>query len=146
MEERFPCDRHDEQIKTLFKKVEFMDGMREAIHSLDKNMAIQTELMKNMVDHNQKQDERMDKQDQKQDEQHEVIININANLTELTEGQRTLNKRVGKLEERVDKNDDLHKIDIRKPEKKKWEDIVYKIAVPGGVAFLLILEIIKHFI
>lgn len=146
MEDKFPCDRHDEKIHTLFKKtdsinrrVEKIEEDRKFLYSLDKNMAIQTQMMKEMIEHNKKQDERMDKQE-------EIIVKINTNLTELNEGQKALNRRVGKLEERVNENDNLHRIDTRKIEKKRWEDIFYKVAVPSGIAILLILEILRRII
>lgn len=81
MLENLPCNVHTEQIKTLFKRVDEMSDLQDIIHSLDKNLAIQTEMLKNIVKHNEKQDKRMD-------EQQEVIIKINANLTELNEGQK----------------------------------------------------------
>lgn len=150
MENKLPCDRHEEQIKTLFKKDESMDkrvekleNEKDFIYSLDKNMAIQTQVLKEISEHNKRQDVRMDKQDKRMDEQHEVIVSINENLTELTEGQRTLNNRVGKLEDKVDENENIHMIDTRKIEKKKYENIIYKIIVPSGVGMILILNIIK---
>ena len=150
MENKLPCDRHEEQIKTLFKKdesmekrVEKIESDKDFIYSLDKNMAIQTEMLKSIVEHNNKQDLRMDKQDKRLDEQHEVIVNINENLTELTEGQRTLNNRVGKLEDKVDENEDVYMIDTRKIEKKKYEDILYKIVLPAGIVSVIVMEIIK---
>ena len=64
MEERLPCDKHEEQIKTLFKRVEGVESMRDFLYSLDKNMALQTQLLESVVDHNKKQDIKADKQDQ----------------------------------------------------------------------------------
>lgn len=136
--------RHEEQIKTLFKRVDDMDSMKELIYSLDKNMALQTQLLQNVVEHNKKQDARADKQEKMMCEQQKINVKINENLTELAEGQRALNKRVGKLEERVEQNEEKHTIDIRDFEKKKYIDILYKIAVPFGIAAILILEIIKY--
>lgn len=150
--EKLPCDRHEEQIKTLFKKdesvenrIEKLENEKDFIYSLDKNMAIQTQVLKEISEHNRRQDVRMDKQDKRLDEQHEVIVSINENLTELTEGQRTLNNRVGKLEDKVDENEDVHMIDTRKIEKKKYEDILYKFVVPAGIISIVVLEIIKYF-
>lgn len=152
MENKLPCDRHEEQIKTLFKKdesvenrIEKLENEKDFIYSLDKNMAIQTQVLKEISEHNRRQDVRMDKQDKRLDEQHEVIVSINENLTELTEGQRTLNNRVGKLEDKVDENENIHMIDTRKIEKKKYEDILYKFVVPAGIISIVVLEIIKYF-
>lgn len=128
-------ERHEEQIKTLFKKVDDMDGIKELYYNLDKNMALQTQLLESVVEHNKKQDARMD-------ERQEIDIKINENLTELAEGQRNLNKRVGKLEERVDENDGKHLIDLRDIKKKKYTDILLKYAMPIGVALLALERII----
>ena len=146
-----PCTKESEiatlasEMKTLFKKTDDMKDLREYIHNLDKNYTRQTELLNNIVEHNKRQDARMNGQEQRIGEQQEVIVKINTNLTELNEGQKTLNKRVGKLEDTVNENDDLHKVDTRKIEKDKYTSIIMKVAVPGGVVAILILELIKFF-
>lgn len=136
MNSNFPCQRHDEQLKTLFKRVDSMNKLNDTIHNLDKNMVLQTQLMKHVVEHNAKQDQRMD-------EQQEIITKINSNLTELNEGQKVLNKRVGKLEERVDGNDEKHNIDTRDIEKKRYIEVLSKYVLPIGLFSLLILEVLK---
>ena len=135
-------ERHEEQIKTLFKqdesinkRVDDMDDIKKMYYNLDKSMALQTQLMESVVEHNKKQDARMD-------ERQQIDIKINENLTELAEGQRNLNKRVGKLEERVDRNDDKHLIDLRDINKKKYTDILLKIVLPTGGALLILEKII----
>lgn len=145
MENRLPCDRHEEQIKTLFKKDESMEKRidklendREFMYSLDKTMALQTKMLEDIAKHNHKQDIKLD-------EMQQINIKINENLTELAEGQRNLNKRVGKLEARVEENDEMHKVDIRVPTKKKYEDALYKFIIPGSIGIIFILEIIKIF-
>ena len=153
MESRLPCDRHEEQIKTLFKKdknmekrIEKIENDRGFMHSLDKNMTLQTQMIKEIREHNLRQDARMDKQDKRLDEQHQVIVSINENLTELTEGQRALNNRVGKLEDRVEENDLKHKIDLRDIDNDKNTNILKQWATPFGIGMgvaMLILEIIK---
>lgn len=155
MEKRLPCDRHEEQIKTLFKKdenmekrIEKIENDRDFMHSLDKNMTLQTQMIKEIREHNLRQDARMDKQDKRLDDQHQVIVSINENLTELTEGQRTLNNRVGKLEDRVEENDLKHKIDLRDIENEKNTNILRQWAAPFGIGMgvaMLILEIVKIF-
>ena len=155
MENKLPCDRHEEQIKTLFKKdesmekrVEKIESDKDFIYSLDKNMAIQTQVLKEISEHNKRQDVRMDKQDKTMDEQHQVIVSINENLTELTKGQRALNNRVGKLEDKVDENENKHNIDLRDIEKTKNIDILKKYGIPFGVGIAIgtfLLEVIKIF-
>ena len=142
MEGSLPCAKHEEQIKTLFKRVDGMENMRDLLYSLDKNSALQTQLLESVVEHNNKQDIRADKQDQVTAEQQQINMKINENLTELAEGQRTLNKRVGKLEERVDENDCKHLIDLRDIKKKKYTDILLKIVLPIGGALLILEKII----
>lgn len=138
--EKLPCDTHAEQIKTLFKqdevleeKVKEADSLNRVIHNLDKNMALQTQLLENVVAHNDRQDKRMD-------EQQQVIININENLTELTEGQRVLNKRVGKLEDQVEKSKNKGKVDIVDTFAKY---IPYLVLVGTGYLILNITKFIK---
>ena len=138
--EKLPCDTHAEQIKTLFKqdealeeKVKEADSLNKAIHNLDKNMALQTQLLENVVEHNDKQDRRMN-------EQQKTIVKINENLTELTEGQRVLNKRVGKLEDQVEKGKNKGKVDIVDTFAKY---IPYLILVGTGYLILNITKFIK---
>jgi hypothetical protein len=145
-ETKVVLERHEEQIKTLFKqnesinkRVDDMNDIKTMYYNLDKSMALQTQLLESVVEHNKKQDARMD-------ERQEIDIKINENLTELAEGQRTLNKRVGKLEERVDENDCKHLIDLRDIKKKKYTDIIFKYIIPSGGALLLLqrlLELLK---
>ena len=138
--EKLPCDTHAEQIKTLFKqdealeeKVKEADSLNKAIHNLDKNMALQTQLLENVVEHNDKQDRRMN-------EQQKTIVKINENLTELTEGQRVLNKRVGKLEDQVEKGKNKGKVDIVDTFAKY---IPYLVLVGTGYLILNISKFIK---
>ncbi len=140
MERGSPCDKHEEQIKTLFKqdevleeKVKEADNLKEVMYSLDKNMALQTQLLENVVAHNDRQDARMD-------EQQKTIVKINENLTELTEGQRVLNKRVGKLENQVEKGKNKGKVDIIDTFVKY---IPYLILVGAGYLILNITKFIK---
>lgn len=132
MSENLSCNVHAEQIKTLFKRVDELSDLQDIIHSLDKNLAIQTEMLKNIVKHNEKQDKRMD-------EQQEVIIKINANLTELNEGQKALNKRVGKLEDKVNENEQKKQIDII----DLLKNFVLKYAIPFGIVWGII-ELIQN--
>ena len=142
-EERTPCEKHAEQIKTLFKRADNMESMRDLLYSLDKNSALQTQLLESVVEHNNKQDTRADKQDRMMEDQQQINVKINENLTELAEGQRTLNKRVGKLENRVDENDDKHNVDLRDIEKKKYIDIVFKYMVPASGISIILLKLLE---
>ena len=133
-----PCAKHEEQIKTLFKKVDDMEDVKKFLYGLDKSYALQSQLMANVVEHNQRQDERMDKQQ-------EVIEKINVNLTELTQGQRKTNEelqslgtRIDKVEDKVDTSDDKGKIDVVVAIK----NIVLKFLFPVGALYGVI-EFVK---
>lgn len=134
-----PCAKHEEQIKTLFKRVDDMEDVKKFLYGLDKSYALQSQLMANVVEHNQKQDERMDKQQ-------EVIEKINVNLTELTQGQRKTNEelqslgtRIDKVEDKVDTSDDKGKIDIVVVAK----NFVLKLLLPASAIYGII-ELIKN--
>ncbi|GEM_PF-4694952 len=143
MSDNFPCQRHDEQIKTLFKRVDAIEKRDDIIHNLDKNMALQTQLMKSVVEHNVKQDKRAD-------DHQEIISKININLTELNEGQRTTNEelkslgtRMDTVETKVDANEEKHNIDTRDIEKKRYIEVLSKYVLSIGLFSLLILEVLK---
>lgn len=138
MGESLPCAKHEEQIKTLFKKVDDMEDVKKFLYGLDKSYALQSQLMANVVEHNQKQDERMDKQQ-------EVIEKINVNLTELTQGQRKTNEelkslgtRIDNVEDKVDTSDDKGKIDVVVVAKS----FALKLLLPASAIYGII-ELIK---
>lgn len=165
--EKLPCDKHEAEIKTLFKQDEAINrridnietkmtevgSLKDFIHNLDKNMAVQTEMMKHIVEHNTKQDERMDKQDKRMDdqdkkteEQHKVMVQISTNLTELNEGYKRLGQEIKEIKDVQDINESKHNIDLRDIEKKKFTDVLIKYGLPitGGLVVLWeILKIIK---
>src|SRR5690606_23253390 len=120
-------------------------NMRDLLYSLDKNSALQTQLLESVVEHNKKQDARADKQEEMMMEQQKINIKINENLTELAEGQRTLNKRVGKLEERVDENENKHSLDLRDIDKEKNINILKKWGVPFSVGIAIGTFLLKVF-
>ena len=138
MDTKIALERHEEQIKTLFKRVDDMEDIKKFLYGLDKSYALQSQLMTNVVEHNQRQDERMDRQQ-------EVIEKININLTELTEGQRKTNEelqslgsRIDKVEDKVDTNNEKGKIDIVVTAK----NIILKFLFPTGALYGII-ELIK---
>lgn len=152
MENKLPCDAHREQLKTLFKqhenlnkRVDEMVDLREVFYNLDKNMALQSQLLQAISEHNKKQDERMDKQQ-------EIIEKININLTELTEGQKMINEeqkktnqRIEKLEEKVEENEDKfeksenkNKIDMRDFLKTLFFKFIFPIgAVASAISWII---------
>lgn len=138
MERSLPCEKHEEQIKTLFKqdevinkRIDGMDNMKDFMYSLDKNMALQTQLLESV--------------NTKMDEQHEINVKVNDNLTKLAEQYNTLNNKVDtigneqeKLTKKVEENEEKHKID--------WRDIiknfVIKVGIPTGILYGIV-ELVK---
>ena len=143
MERSLPCDKHEEQIKTLFEKDKStnkrIDGMEVKVDDMtDMKIAITkiSTSMDYLIEHNKKQDELNEKQNQ-------TLDKINQNLNELNEGQRILNSKVEKLEKRVDENENKHSIDLRDIEKKKYTEVFFKYILPTGGGLIILLEIIK---
>lgn len=56
MGENMPCASHEEQLKMLFKRVDDMDDIKNVLHSLDKSYALQSQVMQQMSDRNDRQD------------------------------------------------------------------------------------------
>lgn len=156
MEGNLPCAKHEEQIKSLYekskdtnKRIDEMGDIRSILHSLDKNYALQSQLMENVVEHNKKQDIRMD-------EQHEINIKVNDNLTRLADQYVALDDKVDtigseteKLAKKVDENENKHKLDIRDIDKDGKTNLLKKYGEPAviigaiGTILLKLLEIFK---
>ncbi len=146
METKLPCDKHGEQIKTLFKQVEEFKSLQDIIYNLDKNTAVLAQTMKEITSHSKKQDKRID-------EQHQTIIKINENLTQLTESQRMLNEgqnelnsEIKILKKRVDENEDKHSIDLRDIEKRRYTDIFFRYVLPSGSAIIILMKLFEMFV
>ncbi|MFY9263786.1 MAG: hypothetical protein WAO49_09180 [Arcanobacterium sp.] len=132
-------ERHGEQIKTLFKRVDDMNDMKGFIHSLDKNMALQTQLLQSVKDN--------------MDNQHEINLKVNDNLTKLSGQYNELNNKVDlisdeqkKLAEKVKEDERKNIIDLRELKKKKYTDLLLKYAMPASVALLILEKIIAAII
>lgn len=138
MGENLPCARHEEQIKTLFKRVEGVESMKDFMYSLDKNMALQTQLMANVVEHNKQQDIKME-------EFQNVIVSVNSNLTKLNEGQVELKDRVDTIEKKVENNENKHLVDMRDIDKEKNINILKKWGVPFSVGIAIGTFLLKFF-
>jgi len=149
MEGNLPCDRHEEQIKTLFEKSKDtnkrVDNVETKIDDMtDLKIAITkiSTSMEYLIEHNEKQDTLNEKQNV-------TLENINVNLRELNEGQRNLNNKVDKLEKRVDDNESKHKLDIRDIDKEKKIGLLKKYGEPAviiaaiGTILLKVIEIFK---
>lgn len=147
MEEKLPCDIHGEQIKTLFKRVDEMDDFRSIMHNLDKNMAVQTQMMQEIVGHNKRQDERMDKQDERMDkqdeksaEQHKVMVQMSANLTELNDGYKRLGTEMKEVKDAQSANEKKYIIHTG----ELVRDFLVKIAIPLGIVGAIVAQVIKY--
>lgn len=138
MGENLPCARHEEQIKTLFKRVEGVESMKDFMYNLDKNMALQTQLMANVVEHNKQQDIKME-------EFQNVIVSVNSNLTKLNEGQVELKDRVDTIEKKVENNENKHLVDMRDIDKEKNINILKKWGVPFSVGIAIGTFLLKFF-
>lgn len=146
METKLPCDKHGEQIKTLFKQVEEFKSLQDIMYNLDKNTAVLAQTMKEMASHSKKQDKRID-------EQHQTIVKINENLTQLTESQRMLNEgqnelnsKIKILKKRVDENEDKHSIDLRDIEKRKYTDVFFRYIIPSSSITIILVKLLEMFI
>ena len=156
MEERLECDKHGEQIKTLFKQSEVLDKRMEKLecdkvlmYSLDKNIALITQSISDINEYNKKQDVRMD-------EQHVINIKVSENLTRLADQYIALDDKVDtisceteKLAKKVDDNESKHKLDIRDIEKDRKANLLKKYGEPAviigaiGAIIIKLLEIFK---
>ena len=143
MEDKLILAQHTEQLKTLFKRVDNMENIGNAVHGLDKNMAVQTQMLQSIVEHNAKQDKRMD-------EQHQINIKVNDNLTILTEKYTKIDDKVNaidnkteELTKKVEVNEEKNTIDLRDINKKKYMDFIFRYALPTSGGIILLLELIK---
>lgn len=77
----------------------------------------------------------------------DTLSSINANLSELNQGQSRNSEQIGTLKKRVDLNEQLHSIDLREAEQARYISSIVKYGVPaagvGGALALIIAEIIK---
>lgn len=153
MEERL-CQKHELEIKNLSeraneitKRVEKLEDDRKFLYNLDKSIALQNQILLEISEHNKNQDIKMG-------EYQEIIIKINANLSELATAQRLANEelqalggRMDSIEEKVIDNENKHKIDIRLSEKKRYEELINKLIAPVGWGALIagILQLMRTF-
>ena len=139
MERGLPCEKHEEQIKTLFKRVDDMDTMKETLIEVKTLMGI-------MVEHSKKQDLINERQN-------ETLNNINSNLSNLNNKVEKLEQGQESLQKRVDDNENKHLVDIRDISKEKeisklkqWiipASIVGAIITTIGTIVIKIIEILK---
>lgn len=125
--------------KTLFKKLDDMSDLKKSVSNLDKNFAVNTHLLNSMVEHDKKQDTINEQMSM-------TLDNINTNLHELNTGQKQLNERVATVEERVDKNEALHSVDLRHLKKKHYKEVISRYILPTGGFAALIMWFLEYFL
>lgn len=138
--QKTPYDVQAEQIKSLFKKtdtiekkVDKIEGDRGFMHKLDKTLAVQAEMLKSIVEHMKKQDERNDRQDERLESQQEFTAKISLTLTQLTDRFTTLDDKMGSMESKLREHSEKGKIDII----PILRDILMKFMIPSGVLVAL---------
>lgn len=143
MDSGSPCQRHDEQIKTLTKKVDSMENVTMLMYSLDKNMAVQTSMLEHIVEHNVKQDLRMDKQEDRSDKQDAIMGKMSISLTELNDELKGVKSDVDIVKDVQSDNEMKHNVDLRDIEKGKYVDYIVKYTLPLGGAAVIIWQIMQ---
>ena len=148
-----PCEKHAEQIKNLNKRLDEVEKISQILHSLDKNYALQSQVMQHMTARNDAQDARSDKQDKRMEEQQEIILKVGTNLNELAEGQRFLNQGHKALGEQVrGLTDEVANVKDAQVANEKRQtihtgellrDTILKYAIPVGIIGSIVALIIK---
>lgn len=138
MERSLPCEKHEEQIKTLFKqdeainkRIDGMDWMRDTLTKL-------TTLMEITIDDNKKRDEDNRIMNEKQNE---TLANMNQSLIEINNSMSSMNTRIGTLEEKVEENEDKNLIDIRNISKEKEVNKLKQWIIPASIGGVIITTI-----
>lgn len=144
MDSDTPCQRHDEQIKTLFKRADDVENIKTVMHSLDKNMAVQTQMLSHIIEHNIKQDSRMDNQENRAEKQDAVMVQMSTSLTELNDEVRGVKGDVENIKLVQNNNEIKHNIDLRDIDKEKYIDWLVKYTLPTGGAVIIIWQIIQY--
>ena len=160
MGENMPFSKHDEQKRTLYekdkatnKRIDDMDDIKSTLHSLDKSYALQSQLLQQMSERNDKQDKRMDDQDVRMNEYQDVMVKVSTNLTELAEGQRILNQSNkdlgGKVEVLSEEIKDVRNIQATSEKKytihtgELLRDFILKVAIPLGISGAILIQVVK---
>ena len=122
----------DERFKTLEKRMDDLSTISTAV-------SVMSVSLKHIVEHNHKQDLLMK-------DQGDILSKINDNLSKLNQGQLLLDKKVESLEKRVDENENLNRIDLRKLRQDASMSALRKYGIPvglGATAAAIILELLK---
>lgn len=143
------------EVKTLFNqdkemliKINKNKSMKDVLFSLDKNMAVQTNMLEHIIEHNIKQDvradkqeERADKQEERADKQDKIMVQMSANLTKLNEDVKGVKGEVAIVKEVQSENEAKHYVDLRDISKKQYTDILVQYGLPAGGATVLLWQL-----
>lgn len=143
MDLKLPCDKREEQIKALVKRVDGMEDMRGFVHSIDKNMGIQTIMLEHIVEHNIRQDKRMNNQEDRMEKQDEVMVQMSESLMDLNSEVKYVKEEVEIVKTVQDGNEEKHLVDLRIIEKKRYVETLFRYVLPISGAGVIIWEIIR---
>lgn len=145
------------EVKTLFKQDEDMlvkinknKSMRDVMFNLDKNMAVQTNMLEHIIEHNIKQDlrsdrqeERANKQDERANKQEKIMMQMSNNLTKLNEDVKGVKGEVEVVKEFQSINESKHHVDLRDVTKKQYTDTLIQYGLPAGGIIIIIWRVIQ---
>lgn len=147
-----PCERHDEQLKALFRKHEStkidigkLETRVDDVNDIKTSLSTLSLSMDYMVKHNEKQDAMHEKKDAKREKTNErlngTLERMSINLSELNEGRRsdrvemqTLNNRQGTTEEDVRCIKESQMINTA----QLITNMIIRVIIPAGVAGAII--------
>lgn len=114
---------HGQQLEKIENKMDDLSAISVAI-------SVMSLSLEHIVEHNTRQDEMMKSQNK-------TLEFINNNLNRLNQGQENLEAKVGKLEDRVDRNESLNTVDLRAINKEQKENYLKKYAGPIAIVLSL---------
>lgn len=120
-------------------RLERLEKQFEDLSTISTAVSVMSVSLEHIVEHNHKQDILVREQSQ-------TLGKINENLNKLNQGQLILDERVINLEKRVDENESLNRIDLRKLRQESQTGILRRYAVPvglGATAAAIIIELLK---
>ena len=115
------CERNDQRIKSLEKR---MEKTENKVDDMGERVPVLSTLMEQVIKTNEKQTETMNAMEY-------TLIKVNENLSNLNTEIKDTNNRVWKLEDQINNNEELFKIDTRKLQKKQYTNIFETIIGVG---------------
>lgn len=112
------------------KRLDKIENKMDDLSTISAAISVMSLSLEHIVEHNARQDEMMKNQNK-------TLEFINSNLNRLNQGQENLEAKVGKLEDRVDRNENLNTIDLRTINKEQKENYLKKYAGPIAIVLSL---------